>query len=168
MEKEFFILITGTKTDNDDEDFNPRADNYAPLSTSQTVSGGDFGDFTSAFGAPLTSKPQQTGGDEFADFTSAFDSNLTISQQLAQPESQQPQVSLLGATIPNIGNPMADNLMAPLGTQVTVDFGAGNDLFNTMQSQTLANQPQTINNSNNNTSEFCLGFVARCICKIRF
>ncbi|XP_031784859.1 telomere length regulation protein TEL2 homolog isoform X1 [Nasonia vitripennis] len=142
---------TVTKTDNDDDDFNPRADNYAPLSTSQNVSSGDFGDFTSAFGSPPTSKQQESGGDEFADFTSAFDSGLSISQQPPQP--QQPQISLIGATIPNIGNPMADNLMAPIGTQVNTGFGAGNDLFNTMQSQTLVNQPQTINNSNNNTSE---------------
>lgn len=45
---------------------------------------------------------------------------------------------------------MANNLLSSLGN---IELGGGNDLFNTMQSQSLVDKPQTINNSNNNTGE---------------
>ncbi|XP_058801183.1 telomere length regulation protein TEL2 homolog [Phymastichus coffea] len=130
----------------EDDDFDPRADNYAPLSQSNQPTS-EFGDFASAFGTPPMAQVNKPKDDEFADFTSAFDSSVTISQPPSQ--QQQPQVSLLGATIPNIGNPMTDNLMSSIGN---TDFGGGNDLFNTMQTQSFTNKPQITNNSNNNTT----------------
>ncbi|KAJ8683797.1 hypothetical protein QAD02_019589 [Eretmocerus hayati] len=133
---------------NDDDDFNPRADHYTPIPASQGTT--DFGDFTSAFGT-TSEKPKETspsGTDEFADFTSAFDSGLNISQQ-QKVQPQQTNVSLLGTSIPNIGNP---NLINAANPQTNTGFGVANNLFNTMQSQNLINQTQTVNCSNNNTT----------------
>ncbi|CAB0040919.1 unnamed protein product [Trichogramma brassicae] len=136
----------------DDDDFNPRAtDNYVPLASAAPVIAqpivGEFGDFASAFDATATTATATTTTnksttDEFADFTSAFDNGLTISQQ--QPV-QQPQMSLLNSSMPNIaGSNVLDNLMSatPMSAQINTGFG-GNDLLNS--------QPQIVNNSNNNS-----------------
>ncbi|XP_014219643.1 telomere length regulation protein TEL2 homolog [Copidosoma floridanum] len=144
----------GAANANNDDDFNPRADSYTPVPSAQ--GSGDFGDFTSAFGSPtIGSKSKNT--DEFADFSTAFDSGLNISQPAAAaatvPQQQhQPQISLLGATIPNIGNPMADNLITPKSAQINTGFGTGNDLFNS----SLNNQSQNIDSSNINNNNTML------------
>lgn len=144
-------------TSNDD-DFNPRADNYAPLQATATA--GEFGDFSSAFGSPPKNiNPKE---DEFADFTSAFDSSLSISQAHLQPQPQQPQVSLLGTTIPNIGNP---NVMPALSTQIDTGFG-GNQIFNTMAPQAVTNQHQQNIISSNNNSSKCTYVNCRTLLKI--
>ncbi|XP_014225790.1 telomere length regulation protein TEL2 homolog isoform X1 [Trichogramma pretiosum] len=137
----------------DDDDFNPRAaDNYVPLASAAPVIAqptvGEFGDFASAFDATTTTATATTTTnksttDEFADFTSAFDNGLTISQHQTV---QQPQMSLLNSSMPNIASSNAlDNLMSatPMSAQINTGFG-GNDLLNS--------QPQIVNNSNNNST----------------
>jgi hypothetical protein len=140
--KNIYLKISGNQSveNNEDEDFNPRAENYAPLPTGQSVS--DFGDFASAFNSPAT-KAKDSDGDEFADFTAAFNSGMTI--------SQPPQISLFNPMIPSIGSPMSDNLVVPMNARLGTGFDTGNDLFNASQSQILTNQPQINNSSNNNT-----------------
>ncbi|XP_015597202.1 telomere length regulation protein TEL2 homolog isoform X2 [Cephus cinctus] len=155
---------TPGKADNDD-DFNPRANNYTPIQSQNANA--DFGDFASAFNNPATKTNDNS--DEFADFTSAFNAGVTISNPPAtQLQAPQAQISLMGATIPNIGNPMAGNLTNPLivGAQSTAapGFGnigsanilpqnsaMGNNLFNSLPPQGVNNQVETLNNSNNNT-----------------
>lgn len=120
----------------DDDDFNPRGSVQSKNPTSS-----EFGDFASAFGDDTTSKTGDGSNDEFADFTSAFDAGVTISNAA----NNQPQISLLGSTIPNIGNPMSQNF----GSSVLQNTGVGNNLFNS-----LPPQPQNIVNSNNNQGEY--------------
>lgn len=141
----------------EEDDFNPRGNNHT-LVQSQNSNSTDFGDFASAFGGGVT-KPNDGNTDEFADFTSAFDAGVTISNSVNQ--QSQPQISLLGATIPNIGNPMSGNLTSPLSTSQNIaapTFGnsmvqnsaLGNNLFNSLPPQGHTNQSQSIVNSNNN------------------
>lgn len=143
---------------NDDDDFNPRGNSNAPAQPQTTNS--EFGDFASAFGGAVT-KPNDGNTDEFADFTSAFDAGVAISNST----DQQPQISL-GASIPNIGNPMSGNLSSPLSNSQNIvgapAFGASmiqnsavaNNLFNSLPPQGLGDKSQTIANSNNNTGKY--------------
>ncbi|XP_012287625.1 uncharacterized protein LOC105703665 [Orussus abietinus] len=147
-------------TDNDDyDDFNPRANNYTPVQTQNVTA--EFGDFASAFG---TGARTNDNGDEFADFTSAFNSGVNISP------APQAQISLMGATIPSIGNPLAANMASStlIGSQhptvtsppanlassnlLTPSNNATGNIFSPLPPQGLNmnNQPQSLNSSNNN------------------
>lgn len=147
--------VTSNVDNNDDDDFNPRANTGSSLPT-QNVNTSDFGDFTSAFG---NSTNKTKDNDEFADFTSAFNSGVTISSPVSQ---------LQGHTVPeviNLGQPVADNLGGPMipGVQSNVSFGnltsgnvstqntnlMGNNMFNSLPPQGI----QSWNNGNNNTGK---------------
>ncbi|XP_046419417.1 telomere length regulation protein TEL2 homolog isoform X1 [Neodiprion fabricii] len=140
---------------NEDDDFNPRGNNHTAGQPQSANT--DFGDFASAFGGSATKLSNDEGTDEFADFTSAFDAGVNISSS----NNQQPQISLLGATIPNIGNPMTGNSSSPLsssqnitspafGTSMIQNSAIGNNLYNSLPPQGLVNQTQSLVNSNNN------------------
>ncbi|KAL6262070.1 hypothetical protein P5V15_007164 [Pogonomyrmex californicus] len=139
----------------DDDDFNPRA-NIQSFAQSQNTNI-DFGDFTSAFNNPAAAKMKESN-DEFADFTSAFN-NVTISN----PPNQQSQISLMGAAISTMNNPITNNMtnsnamyantMQTTGTTAFAGSTAiqktSNDLFDSLTPQSLNNQ---ITNNNTVTS----------------
>ncbi|XP_069678981.1 telomere length regulation protein TEL2 homolog isoform X1 [Periplaneta americana] len=82
-------ILGGTEAKNsntgigDDEDFNPRASEN-PVAPS----GGEFGDFTSAFEKAAANKTSE-GNDDFADFTNAFNEGVTLSSNNIGSSSQQ-------------------------------------------------------------------------------
>lgn len=154
---------TRSVIDNDD-DFNPRDSAYVPIQ-SQNVNA-NFGDFSGAFGGSTTTTAAaktQDNSDEFADFTSAFNSGAKISND-KWTAGPQAQVSLMGSTIPNIGNPLANNpnsgqLTKPAqslsaeGDLLSTNLSMGSNLLNTMQSRGQSNQNVTRNNANNNAGK---------------
>ncbi|XP_048507262.1 clathrin interactor 1 isoform X2 [Athalia rosae] len=148
------VINTGS---GDDDDFNPRGNDHTLIQSQNTNT--DFGDFASAFGGAASRGDNGSSVDEFADFTSAFDVGVNITNSANQ--QPQSQISLMGATIPNIGNPMSGNLTSP--SSISQNIGApafggamiqnsslGNNLFNSLPPQGLNNQSQSIVNSNNN------------------
>lgn len=143
----------------DDDDFNPRATTQPPASSQNSKL--DFGDFASAF-CGLNVKPKEN--DEFADFTSAFNSGVTSNNPSIQSHISQNQVPFIGATAPNVNNTMTNNLsntmlpntqptnmsgfkmMNPSGVQ-TQKHNVGNNLFDSLPSQTSGNEAILNNNT---------------------
>lgn len=150
---------SSSNIDNDDDDFNPRANTYSSLPT-QNVNAPDFGDFTSAFGGS-TNKVKDN--DEFADFTSAFNSGLTVTSPISP--SQPHQADIVPGVV-NFGQPTTDNLSGTIlsGSQSNIsafeNLGSGNistqnttlmgnNIFNSLQPQGV----HSLNSSNNNTGK---------------
>lgn len=131
-----------TKVVDTDDDFNPRANAYAPVSQGSN-SNAEFGDFASAFGEPA--KPKDNN-DEFADFTSAFNS-----VDISSNKQQLPVAS-------NVSNSLMDNLGAPPMPIVpqSMNTGTGNLIGKSATDNSLLSsaQPQFLNSSNNNTGSY--------------
>ncbi|KAK2584159.1 hypothetical protein KPH14_006590 [Odynerus spinipes] len=148
-----------TKAAIDDDDFNPRASAHPVPSQNANL---DFGDFASAFGGPTVKMKEN---DEFADFTSAFTSGVTSSNNPSiQSHMPQNQVPFVGATIPNVNNTMTNNLSSTMipntqsasipGFKMMNSSGAqtqknnvGNNLFDSLPSQTPGNEAVLNNNT---------------------
>lgn len=170
---------SGENNADEDDDFNPRENAYAPIQTQSPNS--NFGDFSSAFGVTnpsankITKAPENS--DEFADFTSAFNSGAKITND-NWSATPQAQISLMGSTIPNIGNPLANktsnnsSLINPAQSApslatvpnsatdlLSTNLTMGSNLLNTMQTQGHNNQNVLRNNANNNSSKLFICFM---------
>lgn len=116
----------------DDDDFNPRASAHPAPSQNANL---DFGDFASAFGGPTVKMKEN---DEFADFTSAFTtSGVTSSNSSFQSHVQQQNQST---------NMSGFKMMNPSGAQ-TQKNNIGNNLFDSLPSQTPSNEAILNNNT---------------------
>lgn len=150
----------------DDDDFNPRATTQS--SPQAQPANADFGDFTSAFGSPTVKTKE--GNDEFADFTSAFSNNAPVPSPPVQTQPPQAQINLMGSTIPNVNNPIADNMNSamfintqqassptfptiPTGNTLAQNTSLPNNLFDTLQPQSLSNQPTLNNNTTSSNTD---------------
>lgn len=133
-----------SNAENDDDDFNPRANTYSSLPT-QKSNAPDFGDFTSAFGS---SGNMAKDSDEFADFTSAFNSGVSITNPVSSTQAHMAPGAI------NLGQPITNNSSSTMlpGSQSNIPaFGnmdSANNMFNSLQPQVA----QSLNSSNNNTA----------------
>lgn len=141
---DFFSSESQQKDDNDD-DFNPRADTSLPIPKQAPLS--DFGDFNNAFASSNINSANLN--DEFADFTSAFNSNMSLSNPVPQT-----QTSLMDLNHPNVANPVPNASMLPLDKLLSNSDAESNNV-NLLQAQNLANQTLNQNDNNKNNNNAC-------------
>ncbi|XP_021931715.1 telomere length regulation protein TEL2 homolog isoform X2 [Zootermopsis nevadensis] len=113
----------------DEDDFNPRASENSHASP-----GGEFGDFTSAFGKSASSKTSGVN-DEFADFSSAFSEGVTVSSNTVGSSNQQFNSGTIGSTasIPSSNGIFG---ISQSDTDLLSDLGG---VFTSVQPAALAN-----------------------------